>query len=128
MLCCPLTDETRGLLNAPRLALMKPDAVVINVARGPVIDTPALTAALQAGHLGGAALDVFDVQPLPADSPLFALPNVILTPHMAGITADSMLRMGRGTAEEVLAILDNRLPRNFCNPQVEPAYRRRFPA
>jgi D-3-phosphoglycerate dehydrogenase len=53
---------------------------------------------------------------------------VILTPHMAGITVDSMLRMGRGTADEVLAILDNRLPLNFCNPEVEPAYRRRFPA
>jgi D-3-phosphoglycerate dehydrogenase len=128
VLCCPLTDETRGLLNAPRIATMKPDAVVINVSRGPVIDTPALTAALQAGHLGGAALDVFDVQPLAPDSPLFALPNVILTPHMAGITVDSMLRMGRGTADEVLAILDNRLPLNFCNPEVEPAYRRRFPA
>jgi D-3-phosphoglycerate dehydrogenase len=128
VLCCPLTDETRGLLNAPRLATMKPDAVVINVSRGPVIDTPALVSAMQAGHLGGAALDVFDVQPLPPDSPLFALPNVILTPHMAGITEDSMFRMGRGTAEEVLRILANGLPVNFCNPEVEPAYRRRFPA
>jgi D-3-phosphoglycerate dehydrogenase len=128
LLCCPLNDETRGLLDAPRIALMKPDAVVINVSRGPVIDTPALLAALERGHLGGAALDVFDLQPLPPDSPLFARPNLILTPHMAGITEDSMGRMGRGTAEEVLRILANGLPVNFCNPQVEPAYRRRFPA
>lgn len=127
VVCCPLTDATRGMIDARALARMKPDAMLINVARGPVIDTDALVAALVRGHLLGAALDVFDEQPLPPDHPLFALPNVMLTPHVAGITQDSMLRMGRGTADEVLRILANRLPRNLCNPQVEAAYRVRFP-
>ncbi len=128
VLCCPLNEVTRGLIDASRLARMKPGAVLINVSRGPVVDTRALIEALRHGSLGGAALDVFDSQPLSPDSPLFALPNVILTPHMAGITADSMLRMGRGTADEVRRILAGALPVNFCNPEVEPAYRRRFPA
>jgi D-3-phosphoglycerate dehydrogenase len=120
VLCCPLNEDTR-------IAAMKPGAVLINVSRGQVADTAALIPALQAGLIS-AALDVFDTQPLPADSPLWNLPNVILTPHMAGITEDSMLRMGQGAADEVLRILRDELPLNFCNPEVEPAYRRRFPA
>lgn len=128
VLCCPLTDATRGALSAARIARMRPDAVLVNVSRGPVVDTPALVAALAAGRLAGAALDVFDTQPLPPDHPLFAFDNVILTPHLAGITADSMRRMGLVVAEETLRILDNRLPLNFCNPEVEAAYRARFPA
>lgn len=127
VLCCPLTDETRGILSAPRIAAMKPGAALINVARGPVIDTPALISALQAGRIS-AALDVFDVQPLPSDSPLFGLQNVLLTPHIAGTTEESMLRMGMGAADEALRILSGALPVNFCNPQVEPRYRQRFPA
>lgn len=127
VLSCPLNAETRGALNAARIASMQPGAVVINVSRGPVIDSAALTEALRDRRILGAALDVFDIQPLPADSPLFALPNVILTPHLAGITEDSMFRMGQGTADETLRILDNRLPVNFCNPEVEPRYRARFP-
>ena len=127
VLCCPLTTETRGSLNAARIALMPPGAVLVNVARGPVIDTVALIAALRAGRIAGAALDVFDTQPLPANSPLWSLPNVVLTPHMAGITEDSMLRMGQGAADETLRILAGDLPVNFCNPGVEAAYRRRFP-
>jgi D-3-phosphoglycerate dehydrogenase len=128
VVCCPLTEATRGLIDAGALAAMKPDAVLINVARGPIIVTDALVAALARGHLWGAALDVFDEQPLAPEHPLFALPNVMLTPHVAGITEDSMLRMGQGTADEVLRILDGHLPLNFCNPEVEPAYRARFPA
>ncbi len=128
VVCCPLTEATRGLIDAAALAAMKPDAVLVNVARGPIIVTDALVAALARGHLWGAALDVFDTQPLPADHPLFALPNVMLTPHVAGITEDSMLRMGQGTADEVLRILDGHLPLNFCNPEVAPRYRARFPA
>lgn len=128
VLCCPLTEATQGLLSAARIATMKPGAIVINVARGPVIDAQAMGDALAAGRLGGAALDVFDVQPLPLDSPLWGLDNVILTPHVAGITQDSMLRMGQGALSEVLCILANRLPENFCNPEVETRYRARFPA
>ena len=128
VLCCPLTDQTRGAINAARIAMMKPGAVLINVARGPIVDTAALIAALQARRIAGAALDVFDSQPLPATSPLWGLDNVILTPHMAGITADSMLRMGNTATDEVLRILQGNLPVNFCNPAVEAAYRARFPA
>jgi D-3-phosphoglycerate dehydrogenase / 2-oxoglutarate reductase len=128
VLCCPLTADTHGAISAARIAMMKPGAVLINVARGPIVDTDALIAALQSHKIAGAALDVFDTQPLPATSPLWVLDNVILTPHMAGITADSMLRMGNTAAEEALRILANQLPVNFCNPVVEPAYRARFPA
>lgn len=128
VLCCPLTEATQGLLSAARIATMKSDAIVINVARGPVLDANAIADALATGRLGGAALDVFDVQPLPLDSPLWTLDNVILTPHVAGITKDSMLRMGQGALSEVLRILANRLPENFCNPDVEARYRARFPA
>ena len=86
VLTAPLTDETRDLIGAPELALLPQGAHVINVGRGQLIDEPALVAALQSGHLGGAALDVFVVEPLPADSPLWNLPNVIVTPHSAGGT------------------------------------------
>jgi D-3-phosphoglycerate dehydrogenase / 2-oxoglutarate reductase len=128
VLCCPLTDATRGAITAERIAMMPPHAVLINVSRGPVVDTSALIAALTQRKILGAALDVFDHQPLPADSPLYGLDNVILTPHMAGVTADSMLRLGEQAADDVIAILANGLPKHFCNPQVTPAYRARFPA
>lgn len=127
VLCCPLTAETRGLIDARRLARMKRQAILINVARGPVIDEAALVAALQKERIGGAALDVFETQPLPADHPLLALDNVVLTPHMAGITEESMARMGLGAVEECLRVLAGELPVNFCNPEVEPRYRSRFP-
>jgi D-3-phosphoglycerate dehydrogenase len=127
VLCCPLTDDTRGAISAARIARMKPGAVLINVARGPVVDTAALIRALTDGRIAGAALDVFDEQPLPPDSPLWQMRNVILTPHMAGITEDSMLRMGQTVADETLRILANGLPENFCNPAVEARYRLRFP-
>lgn len=128
VLCCPLTPETRGLIGPARIAAMKPGALLVNVARGPVADEAALVAALEAGRIGGAALDVFDTQPLPRDHPLLSLENVVLTPHMAGITEDSMMRMGVGAAEEAIRILAGQLPLNFRNPDVEPRYRQRFPA
>jgi D-3-phosphoglycerate dehydrogenase len=127
VLCCPLTAETRGLVDARRLALMKPSALLVNVARGPVVDEAALVSALEAGRLGGAALDVFSSQPLSGDHPFLSLDNVILTPHLAGITAESMLRMGMGAAEEAVRVLSGRLPVNLCNPEAVAAYRRRFP-
>ena len=126
VLCCPLTPETRGLIDARRIGLMKPGAILVNVARGPVIDDDALIAALKAGRVGGAALDVFATQPLPADHPYFAFDNVIVTPHMAGITEESMMRMGTGAAAEVVRILSGELPVNLRNPEAVEAYRRRF--
>jgi phosphoglycerate dehydrogenase-like enzyme len=83
VLCCPLTPQTKGLLGEHRIRLMPPGAVVVNIARGQVIDEPALIAALADGHLGGAFLDVAAVEPLPAESPLWDLPNVVISPHSA---------------------------------------------
>ncbi len=85
-LTCPLTAETQGLINAEALAAMRPDALLVNVARGRVVDEPALIAALQAGRLAGAALDVTVEEPQPASSPLWDMPNVLITPHTAGET------------------------------------------
>jgi phosphoglycerate dehydrogenase-like enzyme len=86
VLTAPLTDETQGIIGATELALLRPGAHIINVGRGQLIDEPALIASLQSGHIGGAALDVFVVEPLPANNPLWDLPNVIVTPHSAGGT------------------------------------------
>lgn len=128
VLCCPLNAQTRGLIGAEELALMRPGAVLVNVARGPVVAEAALVAALNEGRLRGAALDVFDTQPLACDHPFLRMKNVILTPHMAGITAESMLRMGMGVVDEVRLILAGDKPRNFCNPGGWDRYRARFPA
>ena len=126
VLCCPLNDQTRGLLSREAIALMKSGAVLVNVSRGPVVAENALLDALQSGHLGGAAIDVFDEQPLRQSHPFMALNNVILTPHMAGITVESMLRMGQGVVTAVRQILSGGLPDTLCNPDAVPAYRARF--
>ncbi|UVK47487.1 hydroxyacid dehydrogenase [Mesorhizobium sp. AR07] len=128
VLCCPLTPETRGLINRERIARMKPHALLINVSRGPVIDDDALIEALRKRRIGGAALDVFSTQPLPPNHPYFSFDNVVITPHMAGITEESMMRMGVGAAGEALLVLANKLPVNLRNPEVIDHYRRRFPA
>ena len=128
VLCCPLTPETSGLVDAGFIARMKPSAMLVNVARGAVVDEAALVAALRQGRLAGAALDVFATQPLPPDHPFLGFDNVILTPHMAGITEESMARMGKGAAAETLRVLAGGLPQNLVNPQAVAAYRRRFPA
>jgi glyoxylate/hydroxypyruvate reductase A len=87
VLACPLTKETRGLIGRRQLGLMRPGAVLVNVARGPVVDEEALVEVLRSGHLGGAFLDVFTVEPLPAASPLWELPNVVVSPHSASTVA-----------------------------------------
>jgi phosphoglycerate dehydrogenase-like enzyme len=83
VVCCPLTPQTRGLLSERRIKLLPAGAIVVNIARGPIIDEPALIAALADGRLGGAFLDVAAVEPLPPDSPLWDLPNVVISPHSA---------------------------------------------
>jgi (S)-sulfolactate dehydrogenase len=101
----PLTPETRGLLDGARLARMKRDAVLINTARGGLVDEAALAAMLREGRLGGAALDVFENEPLPAGSPLVGAPRLLLTPHIAGVTIESNERVSEFIAERVAAAL-----------------------
>lgn len=118
VLCCPLTDETRRLVDAATVAGMKRDAILINVARGPVVDTQALLTALNEGRLGGAALDVHDRQPLTGDEPAFSAPNLLLTPHVAGITDTSMRAMSEAAIATLLALLRGERPVNVVNPLV----------
>jgi (S)-sulfolactate dehydrogenase len=101
----PLVPETRHLINAGRLAAMRPGAVLINTARGGVVDEPALAEALRAGRLAGAALDVFEHEPLPAGSALAGVPNLWLTPHVAGVTVESNRRVSALIAEKVIEAL-----------------------
>jgi D-3-phosphoglycerate dehydrogenase / 2-oxoglutarate reductase len=114
----PLTSETRGLINAETLALMKPSAVLVNTARGPIIDLPALAEALEEGKLAGAALDVVDPEPLPADAPFYRMPNVILTPHSAYYSERSVDVVRRETLLEALQVLRGKRPRTVANPAV----------
>jgi D-3-phosphoglycerate dehydrogenase len=115
---CPLTSETRGLIDADALALMKPTAVLVNTARGPIVDLPALAQALQEGRLAGAALDVVDPEPLPAESPFYQMPNVILTPHSAYYSERSVDVVRRETLLEALQVLRGKRPRTVANPAV----------
>lgn len=114
--CCALTPETRGLVSAELMAAMPAHAVLVNISRGPVIDTAALTAALSEGRIAGAAIDVYDQHPLPADSPLFTVPNLLMTPHLAALTATSARAMGVGAAEDMVRILNGERPRSLVNP------------
>lgn len=97
----PLLPATRGLINAGALARMKPGAVLINTARGGIVDEPALVGALRAGHLGKAVLDVMEAEPLPAGSIFSGVPNLYLTPHIAGVTLEGNVRVSSQTAENV---------------------------
>jgi D-3-phosphoglycerate dehydrogenase len=114
------------MINADRVGRMKADAILINVARGAIVDDDALIAALRENRIGGAALDVFDTPPAP-DHPYFSFDNVLVTPHMAGISEESMERMGTGAVAEVIRVLEGNLPVNLRNPEVVEHYRRRFP-
>jgi D-3-phosphoglycerate dehydrogenase len=115
---CPLTPETRGLLNAERLSLMKSTAYLVNTARGPIIDLEALATVLQAGGLAGAGLDVVDPEPLPADSPLYTMDNVILTPHSAYYSERSVDIVRRQTLLQALRVLRGLRPEVVANPAV----------
>ena len=111
----PLTDETRHLISADALAMMKPTAFLVNCARGGIVDTDALVAALRAGKLAGAGLDVLESEPPTADLGLRELPNVILTPHAAFYSEESMQELQRRAAEEVARVLRGERPRSLVN-------------
>ena len=104
----PLVPATRNLIDARRIAAMKPGAILVNTARGGVVDEAAVAGALSSGRLGGAALDVFEKEPPPAGSPLAGCPNLLLTPHIAGVTAESNERVSSMIAERVIEALATR--------------------
>jgi D-3-phosphoglycerate dehydrogenase / 2-oxoglutarate reductase len=120
----PLNSETRGLITAARIALMRPSAVLINTARGALVDEAALVSALKERRIGGAALDVFDgidVFALPGD-PLLELDNVLLTPHCAGSSVESAIDSKTRGARHAAEVLLGRWPRHLVNPEVVPRY------
>jgi phosphoglycerate dehydrogenase-like enzyme len=112
----PLSDATRGLIDAEALGRLRPGALFVNVGRGPIVDEPALVDALRAGHLGGAGLDVFAEEPLPEDSPLWGLPNVIVTPHSSGTCPGNHLRATEIFLENLAQYLKGGALRNEVAP------------
>lgn len=127
---CTLTPETRGLISAAQLALMKPTAYLVNTARGPVVDEPALIEALTSGRIAGAALDVFTQEPIEPDNPLLLLDNVILTPHSAGWTDYFAQTTAASVSASICSVTSGELPLNSVNRHqlieagVEPRYLR----
>jgi len=112
---CPLTEETRGLIDAARLAVMHPDAFLINVARGPIVDQAALTETLRERRIAGAALDVFEHEPLAPDDPLRSLDNVILSPHGLALTDELFREGGASVSRSVLAVAAGEVPEFTLN-------------
>ena len=118
---CPRTPDTIGMIDARRMALMKRSALLINTARGGLVDEIALHAALTRGKLAGAGLEVLEREPPPTDHPLFALPNVVFAPHMAGVTREALDRMSISAAENVLSVFDGTpIIANVINAEVLP--------
>lgn len=112
---CPLTPETNGLMGTEEFKRMKPEASLINTARGPIVNTDALTAALRDGEIAYAALDVTDPEPIPADHPLVSMENVTLVPHIASATIGTRRKMSEMTVDNILASIDGKLPPNCVN-------------
>lgn len=114
----PSSPQTKGLIGVKELAIMKPTAFLINTARGPLVDEAALVQALKEKQIAGAGLDVFDPEPPKADNPLYALPNVVLTPHSAGLTVECVIRMATHAAQAIMDVLEGRRPEGVINPEV----------
>ena len=123
LVCCALTDTTRHLIGAAELARMRPTAQLINVARGPIVDQAALIEALRSGAIAGAALDVFEDEPIDPDDPLLQLDNTILAPHALAWTDESFRLMGESAFAGILAASEGRTPTNVVNPEVLDAFR-----
>ncbi|WP_267433858.1 hydroxyacid dehydrogenase [Sphingomonas sp. GM_Shp_1] len=117
---CPLTDENRGLIDAAAIARMRPGAILVNTARGELIDEAALVAALRDGRLGGAGLDTFATEPIGADHPLLALDNVVVSPHVGANTHEARARVGVRCIEQIADYLERGVldPRNHVNKAV----------
>jgi glyoxylate reductase len=118
---CPLTPETRDLIDTVALEQMKPSAILINTARGPIVDQPALAGALAAGTIAGAALDVTEPEPLPPDDPLWQAPNLIITPHIGSATRWARERMSELAVDNLMAALAGRPMPHQVNPGVGPS-------
>jgi phosphoglycerate dehydrogenase-like enzyme len=114
----PLTDGTRGLIGAAELARMQSSAIIVNCSRGGIIDERALAEALKNGAIGGAGIDVFEAEPPSADNPLFDSPNIVLSPHVAGVTESGMKGMATACADAIDAIVTGGRPANLLNPEV----------
>jgi D-3-phosphoglycerate dehydrogenase / 2-oxoglutarate reductase len=119
---CPLTPETRHLIGTAQLKRMKPDAVLINTSRGPVIDESALTIALQSGWIAGAGLDVLDPEPPDWSNPLLQLDNVVITPHIGGYSDEYLPNSWRLSMESAIDFKKGRWPRSCVNPEVKPRW------
>lgn len=122
----PLNPETRHLLGAAEFAQMKPGALLVNTARGAIIDEPALVEALRAGRPGGAALDVMETEPLPGDSPLTGMENVLLTPHLASFSQEASAQLYQMSAEIAADLLQNRWVPTIVNPRARESAEKRF--
>ena len=114
----PLTSETEGLIDSHGLALMKPTAYLVNLSDARIVDRGALVDALESGSIAGAALDVFETHPIAPDHPLLGLDNVILTPHIAGATEETIERYSRMMIDDILRFIDGERPLNLVNPDV----------
>ncbi|HSA82449.1 MAG TPA: NAD(P)-dependent oxidoreductase [Geminicoccaceae bacterium] len=125
---CPLNDETHHIVNAERLALMKPSAYLINTSRGPVVDEKALTRVLQERRIAGAGLDVFEQEPSPADNPLYQLDNVLLTPHALCWTDQCFAGIGAADVKAVFDVMHGRVPTGIVNREIvdRPAWREKL--
>lgn len=113
----PLSEATRGLIGAEELARMRSDAIIVNCSRGGIVDEEALVAVLTSGAIGGAAMDVFAQEPPPCDHPLFSLPNVILSPHVAGVTEAGMKGMALDVAAVIETVCAGGKPATLLNPE-----------
>ncbi len=125
---CPRTKDSFGLFGAEQFALMKPSAYFVNTARGGIHDEPALAASVRSGQIAGAGLDVFLVEPPDLDHPLLHIDNIVVTPHNAGLTTESVLEMVTATAHQWIDVFHGKVPPRLVNPEVWPRYSERFAA